>query len=87
MKVVSLNVGVPREIEWRGHTVRTSIYKTSADRRLRVTTLNLEGDQQADLSVHGASTRPFMLIRPSTMRIATKSFRKWTFPGDSSARI
>jgi MOSC domain-containing protein YiiM len=53
MKVVSLNVGLPREIEWRGHTVRTSIYKTSADRRLRVTKLNLEGDQQADLSVHG----------------------------------
>jgi len=33
--------------------VRTSIFKTPADRRLRVTTLNLEGDQQSDLSVHG----------------------------------
>ena len=36
-----------------GRTVRTSIFKTPVDRRLRVTTLNLEGDQQSDLSVHG----------------------------------
>ena len=53
MRVVSLNVGLPREMEWHGRTVRTSIFKTPADRRLRVTTLNLEGDQQSDLSVHG----------------------------------
>jgi MOSC domain-containing protein YiiM len=53
MKIVSLNVGLPREVEWRGRTVRTSIFKTPADRRLHVTTLNIDGDQQADLSVHG----------------------------------
>jgi MOSC domain-containing protein YiiM len=53
MRIVSLNVGLPREMEWRGRTVRTSIFKTPADRRLRVTTLNLDGDQQSDLSVHG----------------------------------
>ena len=53
MRVVSLNVGLPREIEWRGRIVRTSIFKTPADRRLRVTALNLDGDQQTDLSVHG----------------------------------
>ncbi len=53
MRVVSLNVGLPREIEWRGQSVRTSIFKTPIDRRLRVTTLNLEGDEQSDLSVHG----------------------------------
>lgn len=53
MRLVSLNIGLPREIEWRGKTVRTSIFKTPAGHRLRVTTLNLEGDQQADLSVHG----------------------------------
>ena len=53
MRVVSLNVGLPREIEWHGRTVRTSIFKAPVDRRLRVTTLNLEGDQQSDLSVHG----------------------------------
>ncbi|HEY2154698.1 MAG TPA: MOSC domain-containing protein, partial [Isosphaeraceae bacterium] len=53
MRVVSLNVGLPREVEWRGRTVLTSIFKTPVDRRLRVTSLNFEGDQQSDLSVHG----------------------------------
>ena len=53
MKVLSLSVGLPREVKWRGQTVLTSIFKTPVDRRLRVTSLNLEGDQQADLTVHG----------------------------------
>jgi MOSC domain-containing protein YiiM len=53
MKVVSLCVGLPREVEWRGRTVRTSIFKTPVNGRLRVTTLNFEGDVQSDLSVHG----------------------------------
>jgi MOSC domain-containing protein YiiM len=53
MRVVSLNVGLPREVEWHGRTVLTSIFKAPVDRRLRVTTLNFEGDEQSDLSVHG----------------------------------
>lgn len=55
MRVVSLSVGLPREVEWRGRgrTVLTSIFKTPVDRRLRVTTLNFEGDEQSDLTVHG----------------------------------
>ena len=53
MHVVSVNVGLPREIEYRGRTVRTSIWKTPVDGRVRVTTLNLDGDAQSDLKVHG----------------------------------
>jgi len=53
MRIVSLSVGLPREVEWRGRTVLTSIFKAPVDRRLRVTTLNFEGDEQSDLSVHG----------------------------------
>jgi MOSC domain-containing protein YiiM len=53
MKVVSLSVGLPREVEVHGGTVLTSIFKAPVDRRLHVTTLNLEGDAQSDLSVHG----------------------------------
>jgi MOSC domain-containing protein YiiM len=53
MRVVSLSVGLPREVEWDGRTVLTSIFKESVDRRLRVSTLNFEGDQQSDLTVHG----------------------------------
>jgi MOSC domain-containing protein YiiM len=53
MKVVSLNVGGPRTVEWEGQTVLTSIFKTPVDRRLSVTRLNFAGDQQSDLTVHG----------------------------------
>jgi len=53
MNLLSVNVGLPREIEWRGKIVRTSIFKTPVPGRVRVATLNLEGDQQSDLSVHG----------------------------------
>jgi MOSC domain-containing protein YiiM len=53
MKVISLNVGGPREVTWEGQTVLTSIFKSPVYRRLRVTALNFEGDQQSDLTVHG----------------------------------
>lgn len=53
MRVVSLSVGLPREVEWDGQTVLTSIFKEPVDRRLHVTTLNFEGDEQSDLTVHG----------------------------------
>jgi MOSC domain-containing protein YiiM len=53
LKVVSLSVGLPREVEWDGQTVLTSIFKEPVDRRLRVTRLNFEGDEQSDLTVHG----------------------------------
>ena len=53
MKLLSVNVGLPREIEWHGKLVRTSIFKAPASGSVRVATLNLEGDEQSDLSVHG----------------------------------
>ena len=53
MRVVSLSVGLPREIEVEGGSVLTSIFKEPVDRRLRVTMLNFEGDEQSDLTVHG----------------------------------
>jgi MOSC domain-containing protein YiiM len=53
MKVLSVSVGLPREVEWRGKLVRTSIFKTPVEGRVRVRKLNLDGDQQSDLSVHG----------------------------------
>lgn len=53
MKVVSLNVGRPREVPWDGGTVLTSIFKEPVGTRLKVSKLNIEGDEQSDLSVHG----------------------------------
>jgi MOSC domain-containing protein YiiM len=53
MKLISVNVGLPREITVAGKTVRTSIWKYPVQGRIHVSTLNLDGDQQSDLSVHG----------------------------------
>jgi MOSC domain-containing protein YiiM len=53
MKIVSVNVGRPREVAWRGKMVRTSIFKEPVAGPVAVHKLNLTGDEQADLSVHG----------------------------------
>jgi len=53
MNLLSINVGLPREIQWQGKVVRTSIFKSPVSGDVRVSKLNLEGDQQSDLSVHG----------------------------------
>ena len=53
MKLVSLNVGLPREVTWRGTKATTAIYKQPVGGRVVLRTLNLDGDRQADLTVHG----------------------------------
>jgi len=52
-KVVSVNVGRPREVLWKGNRVSTSIFKSPVEGPIEVKRLNLRGDQQADLTVHG----------------------------------
>ncbi len=53
MRVTSVNVGLPREVTWHGSSVSTGIYKEPVDGRVALRKLNLEGDRQADLTVHG----------------------------------
>jgi MOSC domain-containing protein YiiM len=53
MKLLSANVGLPREVEWDGRIIRTSIFKAPVAGRIHVTKINLDGDQQSDLTVHG----------------------------------
>lgn len=57
MKVISLNVGRPRLVVWDGQSVSTGIYKTPVGGRRMLRTLNLDGDRQADLTVHGGRTK------------------------------
>jgi MOSC domain-containing protein YiiM len=64
MKVISLNVGLPREVGWHGRTVRTSIWKSPVKGRVRVVGFNLDGDRQSDLTVHGGE-RKAVYIYPS----------------------
>lgn len=53
MRVLSVNIGLPREARWRGKRVATAIGKEPATGPVPVGTLNLDGDRQADLRVHG----------------------------------
>ncbi len=53
MKIVSVNVGLPREVLWKGTSVSTGIFKRAVEGSVPVKTLNLRGDEQADLTVHG----------------------------------
>jgi MOSC domain-containing protein YiiM len=53
MKLVSLNIGLPREVVWRGINVTTGIFKQPVEGRVTLRKLNLDGDRQADLTVHG----------------------------------
>ena len=57
MKVISVNVGLPREVEWNGKTVPTGIFKAPVQGSVEVHALNLEGDGQADLIVHGGPSK------------------------------
>jgi MOSC domain-containing protein YiiM len=57
MRLVSVNVGLPREVEWKGRTVSTGIFKEPVQGRVMLRRLNLDGDRQADLSVHGGADK------------------------------
>jgi MOSC domain-containing protein YiiM len=70
-RLLSVNVGLPRDIEWKGRTVHTAIWKNPVAGRCRVSRLNLEGDGQGDLVGHGVSSKPSSSTRSN--RIATGS--------------
>jgi MOSC domain-containing protein YiiM len=53
VKLVSVNVGLPREVSWQGRVVTTGFFKEPIRGRTMVRTLNVDGDRQADLTVHG----------------------------------
>ena len=57
MRLVSVNIGHPREVIYKGKTVTTGIFKEPVEGRIRLRTLNLDGDRQADLSVHGGLSK------------------------------
>lgn len=53
MRLISVNCGLPREVDWHGQSVTTSIYKRPVEGRVALRKLNLDGDRQSDLNVHG----------------------------------
>ncbi len=57
MKILSVNVGLPKEVSWQGKLVTTGIFKETVKGPVMLRTLNLDGDRQADLTVHGGVTK------------------------------
>jgi len=56
-RLLSVNVGLPRDVTWNGKTVRTSVWKSPVDGRRMVRRLDIDGDAQADLAGHGGEHR------------------------------
>ena len=56
-RLLSVNVGLPRDVRWNGKTVRTSVWKSPVDGRRMVHKLDIDGDAQADLTGHGGEHR------------------------------
>src|SRR5215470_2174847 len=63
MKVVSVNVGLPRTVQWKGKAVSTGIFKAPVSGRIPLRSLNFDGDRQADLSVHGGPDKAVYVYR------------------------
>ena len=62
-RLLSVNVGLPRDVTWNGKTVRTSVWKSPVDGRRMVRKLDIDGDAQADLPVTAGSSAPYSSTR------------------------
>src|SRR3954452_18829695 len=69
-RLLSVNVGLPRDISWQGRTVHTGIWKTPVGGRCQVGRLNLDGDGQGDLAGHGGEHRAVFVYQ-------IESYRYW----------
>ena len=67
-RLVSVNVGLPRDVDWRGQTIHTAIWKQQAQGRVAVRRLNLDGDRQGDLAGHGGERRAVMVYQMDAYR-------------------
>jgi MOSC domain-containing protein YiiM len=66
MKVLSVNVGLPRKVNFYGQNVTTGIFKNPVNGPVMVRKLNLDGDRQADLTVHGVLIKQCIPIQKNT---------------------
>ena len=67
-KLISVNVGLPRDLEWRGETVHTAVWKQAVQGRAMVRRLNIDGDGQGDLAGHGGEHRAVMVYQMDSYR-------------------
>jgi MOSC domain-containing protein YiiM/ferredoxin-NADP reductase len=78
-RLVSVNVGLPRDIAWNGRTVHTAIWKTPVPGRCRVGRLNLEGDGQGDLAGHGGEQRAVYVYQIESCRYWQEQLKRTDF--------
>jgi ferredoxin-NADP reductase/MOSC domain-containing protein YiiM len=67
-RLLSVNVGLPRDIAWQGRTVHTGIWKTPVEGRRMVRRLNIVGDGQGDLAGHGGERRAVLVYQADSYR-------------------
>lgn len=86
MKVISLNVGLPRKIVYDGRAITTDIFKEPVTGRVQVRTLNLDGDRQVDLEVHGGGEKAVYVYPTEQYDFWRGELPGVEFPGASSAK-
>ena len=67
-RLLSVNVGLPRDVAWRGKTVHTAIWKAPVPGRRMVRRLNIDGDGQGDLASHGGEHRAVLVYQIASYR-------------------
>ena len=67
-RLASLNVGLPRDVEWDGRIVHTAVYKDAVDGRRMVRRLNVDGDGQGDTAGHGGPNRAVFVYQLASYR-------------------
>jgi ferredoxin-NADP reductase/MOSC domain-containing protein YiiM len=78
-RLLSVNVGLPRDIVWKGRTVHTGVWKDAVQGRRRVARLNLEGDGQGDLAGHGGEHRAVFVYQIESYRYWQEQLRRTDF--------
>jgi len=78
-RLLSVNVGLPRDIEWKGRIVHTGIWKNPVHGRCRVGRLNLDGDGQGDLAGHGGEQRAAFVYQIESYRYWQERLKKNDF--------
>ena len=78
-RLLSVNVGLPRDIEWKGRTVHTAIWKDPVHGRCRVGRLNLDGDGQGDLAGHGGEQRAVFVYQIESYRYWQEQLKRSDF--------
>jgi ferredoxin-NADP reductase/MOSC domain-containing protein YiiM len=78
-RLLSVNVGLPRDIEWKGRRVHTAIWKDPVRGRCRVGRLNLDGDGQGDLAGHGGEQRAVFVYQIESYRYWQEQLKRTDF--------